>query len=114
VDTEEGGFALIARVTTGVCERAGPKGAANGNQRVPECDLTRRSTCHVELDNNGAWEDIGDRETHILDLGGANITSIPDCHNWFWARSVFEKGAIPSNSGPGFSNNARPFRDEQS
>ena len=109
----EGGFAIrcvgsaAGDIDVGVCR------AADRDVRIPKRYVTLFGTRHVDLQDDGARRDISDSEAHILDLGHASITRVTNLHDGLWVVGVSEKASNAGDDGPGFSDDASTWRDEE-
>jgi len=68
----------------------GPSGAANAKVRIPEAHVAWAPACHVDLHQLTAWEDVGNREQHVDELGNASAPGEADLHERLEMIGVFK------------------------
>jgi hypothetical protein len=68
-------------------------GAANGDLRIPNANVTWRRTGYVYLKDDGTREGLSYRKSHVGDVGYTNVAGITDFNYRLRAVYVFECGA---------------------
>lgn len=75
---EEGGLAAVCVLVGAGFVDGGVGCAADGDDGVPEADVAGGGAGHVYLEDDGAGEDFGDGEAHVLDFCDAGLAVVAD------------------------------------
>ncbi len=87
--------------------------AADRDVRIPDAHVALLGACHVYLQDDGTGRDVSDCEAHVLDLGDADIAGVADLYDGLWVVGVAKGAADARYDGPGFSDDAGPWRNKQ-
>ncbi len=70
---------------------------------IPEAHITWSAPRHVDFDELGTRQDIGDGEEHIDNLYSANIARLADLNDWYKVILVLELASGGTNFRPDFT-----------
>lgn len=107
---QEGGGAGGGGGLAGGAE-AGVGGAADACVRVVQADGARVGGGHVDFEEDGAGEDVGDGEEEVGEFGGAGFVGVADAEEGAGGGGGGEEGAGGGQGGPDFADEAAAGRD---
>ena len=114
VNTDESTLALVASACARADQSISTTGTTNSDERVPDGDISRGVTGHVELKDDSTGEHVGNGESHILDVSNTLIASLANGDNGLGVLGVLEVVTVTGNSGPGFSDDLRSNGNKKS
>lgn len=113
VDCKESGHTATGILVCAGVADGGLGCTAHGYLSVPDSDIAWGSTGYVDLDDDSTWKGLGDGESHIGNVGDADVAGVTDLDDWGWGVDVLEGVAGSGNDGPGFTDDAGVGGDEE-
>lgn len=100
VHAQVGGLARVGVVGAAPHHVQGAPESPDVDDGVPYRDVAWLLAVRVELEDDGAWRDVGNGEAHVLDMDRAHVANFADLHDGLGVFRIRETRACPGYGRP--------------